>query len=426
MRVRALVFVGGVCAFVGCAEMSGMVVVNGQPLGAAANDAAGEAGAPPPDSAGSNDSAAAAAGGEVQVAQAAKRYEPVTLATGPGITSGEWVVPAGAAGVEISVTSSTFWEGHFSLPNEVACGFGSIGDGGAMSGFQLDERPNEPTKVVVNAAPGAVCRAMLVKKNHPWKTLEVVGAPAPDSTVAMRAVGLHTEQAEWRVSDSLDPTWVSMVMKAFQTLPDSYFVYANDLPQELWERKARGPSLDSAGPPRAGEPLLLWRHRTGNLALMFVRDIGQHFLVSDLRHDDVATTTRPAAVVLPAPIKPAMIPEPPVGEWSEEEFAVLAPENARVVAYLEKKKKLTKCVDDMFLKLDPDHRAGAYDVVTTGPGGGKKVESYTARLRRTKIDPVCKTAAVRKEAAAIRTWWKKDVEKSQRDGLAAVAKRFGS
>lgn len=56
---------------------------------------------------------------------------------------------------------------------------------------------------------------------------------------------------------------------------------------------------------------------------------------------------------------------------------------------------------------------------------GKEVESDTARLRRTKIDPVCKTAAVQKEAASIRAWWKKDVEKSQREGLAAVAKLFG-
>lgn len=227
------------------------------------------------------------------------------------------------------------------------------------------------------------------------------------------------------VSDSLDPTWVSMVMQAFQTLPDSYFVYGNELPKEVWERKARGPYMDTSGPPRAGEPLLLWRHRTGNLALMFVRANGQHVLVSDLRHGDVATTTRPATVVVPAAIKPAHIPEPPSNEWAEEEFAVLAPENARVVAYLEKKQKLTRCVDDMFLKLDPDHRAGAYDVVTTGPGGSKQVESYTARLRRTKIDPVCKTAAVRKEAAAIGTWWKSNVEKSQREELAAVARRFG-
>lgn len=142
--------------------------------------------------------------------------------------------------------------------------------------------------------------------------------------------------------------------------------------------------------------------------------------------EDFFALSRPATVKLPPALTGGYVvmKGQTTNPWAPEDFAVLASSSPRVAKYLATKATTRTCVDDMFKKLDPDHRAGAYDVVTfDAKGNVKDVQSLSAKLWK-KVGPACKVSALWKERDAVRVELAKQLKSMQDKLLAAIAARF--
>ncbi len=351
-------------------------------------------------------------------------FAPVRLVAAPeGISSGELRVPPGMQGIEITMTSADLWQGRVEALNRVGCDQMSEGSSYVRT-RDIAIRPDEPVLIQLTAQPGAVCRVVAYPNGHVHRPRELEGAPSADAPLRERALQLHGAwaMATWGRGE---PTlmWVKDAADAFATVKDTFFVYA----KKAVDSEGLSSSHTHSRSLLAGEPLLVidFQENT-NASPVFLRANGmtvQLKLSGAERVSDFVQTARPATVVIPPPHSELRHPSSPMSKWKDDEFFPLASENDRIARFIEAKKKVAACVNKMFAKLDPDGRAGSYDLVTYDKNGKAKVEGYAQTLWR-KVDAGCKTKKLWKEADAIRAELKKDAGKTQVEALVPVQARF--
>lgn len=136
------------------------------------------------------------------------------------------------------------------------------------------------------------------------------------------------------------------------------------------------------------------------------------------------TSSRPAKIALPAPAKARVRPLPTI--WSEEPFLEDVSTRPDIAKYVANKQKTRECSDRTWDRLDPDSRAGRYDVVTRDASGRiVGAESLSDRIGR-QVDAACNMNALWTEREKLFEKWHADHEVRSKAMIASVGKRFGA
>ena len=331
--------------------------------------------------------------------------QPVVLSGGP--------TPREAQGVPIEVTSTQ--------PRKVSVyvvgGWGYQSGGGSRRLEHKKITADEPFTFEVKSSGDWPWHVVVVDDKQTMMSAEtsVYGHPKDGAPIRERVLSdysLFGTQMGRRLANDESQRSPTFAAELFAKLDERFFVFVKE------ERRCN----DATGPLLVGEPLLLDFLGSGT-AVDFRRANGERArcYIDDLDID--LTTERPSEVVLPPAVPPKV--RETQNLWRDEEFLSLAESNARIAAYVERKKKTEACFDREWDKHDPDGVASRYDYVKYDSRGRvKKVEGMADRIQR-KVDKKCKIPALEKERAAIRDELRKQGEERSREALRKVAARFG-
>ncbi len=285
-------------------------------------------------------------------------------------------------------------------------------------------RPDAPFQVKIKGRPGPAAIAIVDETTTPTAR-QVYAVPAKLEKLEDRDLDQYVLALNYKDPFIQTHSHDSAALAAnlFLTIDKQLVVYAtatapevrsDDRKTELWRSWECGFDV--------GEPLLILRvHGWGQTQTSDVlRATGQkcHLRGPLARH---VSTTRPAQLVMPPPVLPAI--NQSLNRWKDEEFLRLAEANPRIAKYKSTKEAARKCSDALWDKLDPDASANRYDVVTYSGGKVKKVESLTEKNQR-KVDATCKLPPIFKERDAIRTSLGTTYRKETEARLAEIATRL--
>ncbi len=278
-------------------------------------------------------------------------------------------------------------------------------------------RPDEPWTATLRGRPGTrVALVAFDEKAGRVAPSDVFLPPDAQASLESRALDRHSPVLHTQASPFLDGHSMELATFAgelFGSLPRG-LIFAG---QTSGDSKCRVP---------ADEPLILVSDReTDRHQIRLLRANGELIecaLGRDERLSDFVTLQAPARWVMPAIVVP---PERvSTGFWADEDLMTRGDEDRRIAQYKAKRAEVRACTEAAWQRLDPDGRAGDYDLVTFGPGGKvKKVESYADKLLR-KVDASCRISALFKERDAIRAGIRKTFSADMKRRIEALAERL--
>lgn len=199
------------------------------------------------------------------------------------------------------------------------------------------------------------------------------GAPADAAPVHERYLSSYLP---WFVTASCGAPTVGTARVAeqlFTSLPRGFFVFPR---RPVSGSNAGGPS------PKPGEPVLIM-----NAAPSMG---GSDRQVTVLSADGVCYSAEQSGLDVTPPTKVALPKQRELrivrgrdqpDRWADEDLMPLF-DPAAAAAYRARKARVHVCYDAEWDKLDPDHRAGRYDVATIENGRVRKIEALTAKFDR--------------------------------------------
>ncbi len=138
--------------------------------------------------------------------------------------------------------------------------------------------------------------------------------------------------------------------------------------------------------------------------------------------DDELVAAKPAKIALPKIVEPRTTEAQAI--WSDEDFLAQADADREIAAYKATKLKARACNDALWAKLDPDGKAGNYDIVTYVDGKPTKIEGADDRIFRQAYD-ACKLSVVEAQRASIYKRLSRTFRAAEQRRLDAIAQRFG-
>jgi hypothetical protein len=289
-------------------------------------------------------------------------------------------------------------------------------EGKSQSGHFVDLRipPASSINIVAKAKPGSQFWLVASDESTHLTEHDVFGVPTDAATVDERALSGYSPL---RFDESLSENQAILTAALFRAVAPKFFLYGV-------ENKSKEAVL------LAGEPVLLLSHLPygGSTQYKVLRANGDVATLT-LGGGSIAehvTTTAPSTRVMP-PVHPIHNPADTLGsstnDWVDEQFMDQAAQTPRIASYKKRKEAAQKCAQTTAEKLDPDGRAGSYDIVTRSASGGFAVESYGARISR-QVDATCQIDALWKERDAIGKEVSQAFAKREADRLESLRQKL--
>lgn len=283
-------------------------------------------------------------------------------------------------------------------------GFGARDQPRLDRSFDGTVRPDAPLTFSLYASGNAKVTLVVTDGKTIATERDVYLKPEPNSGVLERALVRSSILTTGK--SKVSPESADLAGRLFTTLDPVFFVYG------IAERPRCGLHV--------GEPVLLLDDST----LMHANgDVEACLFDEDDRASDYLSPRRPAKLTWPAVIEAATDEHQTL--WSPEVFLGQAGADKQIAAYAKAKDAATRCYDREWARLDPDHHASQYDVVTYAGGQVTKVESYGARIYR-RVAAACHIDALSRQRDAIYARQRKTFAADETRRLDAIAKRFAA
>lgn len=266
-------------------------------------------------------------------------------------------------------------------------------------------RPDQPFTTSVMAEPGTSVTIVAIQ---PGKTIpterDVYGVPSATDKVYGHELNLFAffSPAEARMTrDNAD-----LAARLFTTIDPAFFVYG----------------VGERAPCHlvAGEPVLL----LDQSRIMHANGMVQE---CSFRQGEPATdylsTQRPAKLVMPEVIAQANDQNRVI--WYDEDFLAQAATDKGIAAYKATKALASACYSREWDKMDPNHTADQYDIVSYSGGKVAKVESFGDKVFK-QVYAACNLAGLEKQRDAIYTRLAKTFQVEEKKRLDDISKRLAS
>ncbi|HEY1553748.1 MAG TPA: hypothetical protein VGF94_02885 [Kofleriaceae bacterium] len=284
-------------------------------------------------------------------------------------------------------------------------GVGLEATGMPQPAFDVAIHPGEPLSVDVYGDGGTQLTVVVTERDKTAATArDIYGAPAAGASIDDRALAKHSFIGTGRFGVSLDSA--ELARDLFTTIDPAFVVYGT----------AERPECRL----HAGEPVLLVHHST---ILHANGDLEDCSFRAGEPARDFLTATRPAHLALPPVL--ALQSDEHERIWADESFLARADRDKGIAAYKAVKATASACYEREWSRLDPDHKADNYDIVSYQNGKVSKVESYGDRIFR-KVHAACHLENLEKQRAAIYARLAKSFQAEEQARLDEIAKRLAA
>ncbi len=346
--------------------------------------------------------------------RAPEKAAPIELALGDDMTSAVSTV----VDVPAAVVGKSQWRPvvvKSAMPREVRVfaystakhfGFGHEGDMMISPELTGKARPDEPLASDLFADGGSRITLVAIQPNKTVATeRDVYGKPDSSNDVYGHELEkfsfLNLSGHRGTTRDSAD-----LAGRLFNTIDPAFFVYGTD--------------KRDACRLVAGEPVLLIAN---SLVLHANGEVNDCAFQQGDPAKDYLSTKRAATLVWPDVIMPDTDSNRVI--WNDEDFLKLADSDKQIAAYKATKASASACYQREWTKMDPNHTADQWDVVSYSNGQVSKVESFGDRVFKA-VYAACKLSTLEKQRDAIYQRLAKTFKAEERARLDAIAQRLAT